>query len=87
MNVFDGELWAIRLILYMEIEKRETLQMHGVQTVAVFSNLQAAIRQVAHLEPGTGQRLGRYSNSSAQSLLPNSITTEIHWVPEHSGIH
>jgi len=44
MEVFDAELWAIGLALDMAIEKRETLPMHGVKTVAVFSNSQAAIR-------------------------------------------
>jgi hypothetical protein len=36
-EVFDAELWPIRLALDVGIEKRETLQKHGVKTVAVFS--------------------------------------------------
>ena len=44
MEVFDAELWAIRLALDMAIKKREALQMHGVRTVAVFSDSQATIR-------------------------------------------
>jgi len=55
MEVFDAELSAIGLPLDVVIEKREALQMHGVRTVAVFSDSQAAIRQAAHLEPGPGQ--------------------------------
>jgi len=52
---FDAELWAIGLALDVTIEKRETLQRHGVKTVAVFSDSQTAIRRVAHLELGPGQ--------------------------------
>jgi len=32
MEVFDAELWAIGLALEVTIEKRETLQRHGVKT-------------------------------------------------------
>jgi len=55
MEVFDAELWAIGLALDVTIEKRETLQRHGVKTVAVFSDSQTAIRRAAHLEAGPGQ--------------------------------
>ena len=44
MEVFDGELWAIGLVLDAVIEQRETLQMHGVRIVAVFSDSQARIQ-------------------------------------------
>ena len=86
MEVFDAELWAIGLLLDVVIEKKETLQEHGVKTVAVFSDSQAAIRCMAHLEPGPGQRLARWINSMARSLLAHGIATEIHGVPGHSGI-
>jgi ribonuclease HI len=86
MKVFDDEMWAIALTLDMAIEKRETLQKHEVKTVAVCSNSQAAIRRVAHLEAGPGQRLARRINTMARSLLAHRIATEIHWVPGHSGI-
>jgi len=86
MELFDAELGAIGLALDMTIEKREVLLMHGVRTVEVFSDSQAAIRQAAHLELGPVQRLARRINRRARSLLAHSITTEIHWVPGHSGI-
>jgi hypothetical protein len=54
MEVFDSELWAIGLALGETVKRRETLQRHGVKTVAVFSDSQAAIRRMAHLEPGPG---------------------------------
>jgi len=54
MEVFDAELWAIGLALDVAIEKREAWQMHGVRTVAVFGDSQAAIPRAAHLEPGPG---------------------------------
>jgi len=34
MEVFDAEQWAIGLALDVAIEKRDTLQVHGVMTVA-----------------------------------------------------
>jgi ribonuclease HI len=86
MEVFDAELWAIGLALDETIKKRETLQRHGVKTMAVFSDSQAAIRRTAHLEPGPGQRVARRINRRAQALLAHGIATEIHWVPGHSGI-
>jgi len=86
MEVFDAELWAIGLALDVAIETRETLQKHGVKTVAVFSDSQAAIRRTAHLEPGPGQRLARRINRRARNLLAHGVATEIHWVPGHSGI-
>jgi len=86
MEVFDAELWAIGLALDVTIEKRKTLQRHGVKTVAVFSDSQAAIRRTAHLEPGPGQRVARRINRMAQALLAHCIATEIHWVSGHSGI-
>jgi hypothetical protein len=86
MEVFDAELWAIGLAREVTIERRETLQRHGVKTVTVFSNSQAAIRRTAHLEPGPGQRLARRINQRAPALLAHGIATEIHWVPGHSGI-
>jgi hypothetical protein len=62
MEVFDAELWAIGLALDVAIEKRETFQKHGVKTVTVFSDSQAAIRRAARLEAGPGQRLARRIN-------------------------
>ena len=38
MEVFDTKLWAIGLALDVAIQSRETLQKHGVKTVAVFSD-------------------------------------------------
>jgi len=86
MEVFDAELLAIMLALDVAIENRETLQVHGVKMVAVFSDSQAAIRRVAHLEPGPWQRLARRINRGVWSLLAHSIATKIHWVPGYSGI-
>jgi len=86
MEVFDAELWAIGLALLETIEKRVTLQRYEVKTVAIFSDLQTAIRRAAHLEPGPGQRLARRINRRARALLAHGITTKIHWVPGHSGI-
>ena len=44
MEVFDTELRVIGLALVMAIEKRDTLQQHGVEMVQVCSDSQAAIR-------------------------------------------
>jgi len=86
MEVFETELWAIGLALDVAIEKRATLPVDGVKTVAVFSDSQAAIGRAAHLELGAGQRLATRINRRARSLLAHGIATEIHWVPGHSGI-
>ena len=51
-EVVDAKLWAIALALHLAIKKRETLQIHRVKTVPVFSVSQGAIQQAAHLEPG-----------------------------------
>jgi len=86
MEIFDAELWAIGLALDVTFEKRETLQIHGVKTVAVFSDSQAAIQRTAHLEPGPGQRLARQIKRRAWNLLAHGIASKIHRVPGHSGI-
>jgi hypothetical protein len=57
MEVCDRNLWAIRLALEKSIKKRESLSRHGVKMVAVFTDAEAAIRQVTHLEPGPRQQL------------------------------
>jgi hypothetical protein len=43
MEVFNAKLWVIALALGETIEKRETLQRHGVKTEAIFSDSQTAI--------------------------------------------
>jgi len=43
MEAFHAELRAIGLALGEPIVKRETLQRHGVKTVAIFSDSQTAI--------------------------------------------
>jgi hypothetical protein len=57
IEFFDAEVWAIKLALNLVIEKRDTLLMPGVKTVAVFSDSQAAIQLAAHLQPDPGQSL------------------------------
>jgi len=68
------------------VRKRDTLQTNGVTKVAVFSDSQAAIRRMEHLEPGPGQHLARWINRSARTLREASIETDIPWVPGHTGI-
>jgi len=86
IEVFDSELWAIGLVVKVTVEMRETLPRHGVKTVAVVRDSQAAIREMAHLEPGPGQRLARRINRRALALLAHGIKTKIHWVPGPSCI-
>jgi len=86
IEVFDAEPWAIRVTLDMAIDKRESLQLHPVKTVAVFSDSHAATRQAAHMEPGQGQQLAGQINRRARRLLAHGIATENHWIPGHSGI-
>jgi len=54
-EVFDSELSAMGLTLDVAIEKGESLQEHGVKTVAVITESRAAIQPTVHLEPGPGQ--------------------------------
>jgi len=86
MEVFNTEQWAIRFALDVAIEPTDTLQEHGVKTVAVFSDSLAAIRRAAHLGPSPAQRLAKRISRRARSLLAHGFATEIHWVPGHSGI-
>ena len=44
MEVVDSELWPFGFALDVTIEKRETLQSHGVKTVSIISDSQTAIR-------------------------------------------
>jgi hypothetical protein len=73
MEVFDSALWAMGLALHVTTETRETLQKHGVKTVAVFSDSQAAIRRAAHMVLRQGHRLVRRINRRVRSLLAHGI--------------
>jgi len=42
MEVFDADLWAIGIALRKSVARAEALRAHGVTTVAVFSDSQAA---------------------------------------------
>ena len=86
MEVFNAEWWAVGLALDVTIEQRDTLQRHGVKTVAIFNDSQTAIQRVAHHEPGPGRGLARRINRRAQPHRARGIATEIDWVPGHSGI-
>jgi len=86
MEVFGAELWEIGLALDVAIERREKSKEHGVKTVAVSSDSQAAIRRMAHLEPEAGQPLARRMNGTARNLLAHGIATKIECVLWHSGI-
>jgi ribonuclease HI len=86
MEVNNAELCAIGLALEVTIGMRETLQQHGVITVAVLSDSQDTMRRTADLEPGPGQQLSRRIIRRVQALLAHGTASEIHWVPGHSGI-
>jgi ribonuclease HI len=86
VQAYDAELWAVGLALRESVRKRDTPQTYGVTKVAVFSDSQVAIRRMEHLEPWPGQTLARWINQSARTLREAGIETEIHWVPEHTGI-
>ena len=86
MEVFDAELWVIRLALDVTIKKREILQTYGVKTVVVFSDWKADIRRMAYLDPGPEQWVASGIHRRSQALLTHGIAMEIHWVLEHSSI-
>ena len=68
MEVCDAELWTIGVALWQSLAKADALQAHGVTTVAFFSDLQAAIRWTAHLDPWPGKQLAREINQHARAL-------------------
>jgi len=78
MEVFDAELWAIGVALRKSVARAEALRAHGVTTVAVFSDSQAAIRRTVHLDPGPGQQLARAINEHARALRAHGIEPAIH---------
>jgi len=84
--MFDAELWVIMLALGVTIEQWKSYHWHGANTVAVSSDLPAAISYMPQLQPGPGQQLARRFNRRAQPILTHGIPIEIHWVLRHSGI-
>jgi hypothetical protein len=65
---------------------KDTLQTHGVTTVADFSDLQGLIRRMEHLDPWPEQPLLRWNYRSARTVGEAVIQTEMHCVPGHTGI-
>jgi len=86
LDVFDIELWAIRVVLRMSIARAVALQVHGVMTVAEFSDSQTANRRTAHQDPWPGQHLATAINEHATARSAHRIEPMSHWVPGHSGI-
>jgi ribonuclease HI len=86
MEVFDTACWAIRVALQLSVATAEALQAHRVTTVAVLGDVQAAIRLMAHVDPGPGQQLARAINEHARTFCADTIEAVIHLVPEHFGI-
>jgi len=78
MEDFDADLRAIWVALQKSIAKAEELWAHGVMTVAVLSDSQAAIRRTVYLDPGPGQYLARALNKHARALRTHSIEAAIH---------
>jgi len=70
----------------MSVARAEALRAHGVTTVAVFSDSQAAIRRTAHLDGRPGQQLARAINEHAKALGAHGIEGAINWVTGHSMI-
>ena len=85
MEVVDTKLLPIRLAHGVTVKLCELLQRHAVLRVAVFSDTQATVQQMAHLELGQGQRFTMKMNRRVQVPLAHSITTDDQWVPEYSG--
>jgi len=62
MEVFDAELWAIGFVNWERLNRNERLQDQGLKTVAAICASEAVIRQTAHRDAGSGQRLARRMN-------------------------
>jgi len=54
--------------------------------VHVFSDMEAAIQRIMHLETRAGQHLARWINQWARNLREAGIASEIEWIPAHTGI-
>ena len=80
MGALDAEPWAIGLTVGEAVKTSARLQDDGVKMVAVFSDSQAAIRRMAHLEPGPGRRVVRWIDRGARAHLAHGIATEFHSV-------
>ena len=74
------------MALRKSVARAEVLRAHGVRTVSVCSDLQAAIRRTVELDPGPGERLARAIYEHARALRTHGIEAAIHWVPGHLGI-
>jgi len=83
MEVHHAELWAIGLELREAVTKTYILQTHGVSKVTIFTNLQAAIRQMLHLEPGPVQQLARCVSHNPRALHNPRIRSAMHCISGH----
>ena len=54
--------------------------------LVVFRDSHAAIQRTAHVEPGVRHWYAGGDNGTSLALLAPGLKTEIHCVPEHSGI-
>jgi len=84
-EVVDAPLWAIWVRLRMTVAIVEMLWTHSVMTVAALSDLQAPIRQTAHLDREPGHRCATAFNKHGKAFCANGIEAVIHWVLGHSG--
>jgi len=73
MEVFEAVLCLLGLALNVASEKRETLQEHGVKTVAVFSDPPATIRCMAHLSWAWGNHWERQLTEGCGVSLPMAL--------------
>lgn len=87
MEFNDPESWVIGLALQQSLRKRDSLQIHRVTKIFIFSVSQAAILRSEHLEPAPVQALPRWMNRSARTLRDASTETQTKWVQGHSGIN
>jgi ribonuclease HI len=85
-QVFDAELWANGLALYLTIPKRATSQRNGAKMVAIYSDSHTPFQEAEHLEPGTAQRLARRITRRALAFLAHITITVFNWVTGHFGI-
>jgi len=86
MEDLDVDVRAPILELLKSVSRVEALRAHGIMSVAMCSDSQAAIRWTAHLDPWPGQHRARVNSEHARALHTHSIEATIHWVPGHSGI-
>jgi hypothetical protein len=68
MEEWEAELLSIGVTLPESVARGNVLRTHGVTTAVVFSDSQAAIRRITHLDPEPVQHLARAITKHSRAI-------------------